>query len=90
MFGVGPSELLVIFLIALLVLGPEQLPKVARTLAKVLGEAKKASEDLRLSMVSLPEEIEKKTSPKLPVAFAERGKPDPEVVDANEEANGHG
>ena len=30
MFEVGPSELLVIFVLALLVLGPERLPRAAR------------------------------------------------------------
>lgn len=36
MLGVGIFELLMIFVVALLVLGPDQLPKAARTLAKML------------------------------------------------------
>jgi len=37
MFDVGFSELLVIGLVALIVLGPERLPKVARTVGHLLG-----------------------------------------------------
>jgi len=37
MFDVGFSEILVILLVALLVIGPEKLPKVARTLGLLTG-----------------------------------------------------
>lgn len=34
LFGIGPMELLVVLILALIVLGPHQLPAVARKLAK--------------------------------------------------------
>ncbi|MBL8418689.1 MAG: twin-arginine translocase TatA/TatE family subunit, partial [Dechloromonas sp.] len=37
MFDIGFSELMVIGVVALLVIGPEKLPKVARTLGHLLG-----------------------------------------------------
>jgi len=40
MFDVGFSELLVCFVIALVVLGPEKLPRLARTLGRWSGQAK--------------------------------------------------
>ena len=40
MFDVGFSELVVCFVIALVVLGPERLPKVARTVGRWTGMAK--------------------------------------------------
>ncbi|MFT4046804.1 MAG: Sec-independent protein translocase protein TatB [Solimonas sp.] len=40
MFEVGFSELVVCFLVALVVLGPEKLPKLARTLGRWTGQAK--------------------------------------------------
>lgn len=46
MFGVGIPELLVIFLVALVILGPKQLPEVAKFLGKALGEFRKATDEL--------------------------------------------
>lgn len=43
MFNVGGPELLIIFLVALVVLGPAKLPEAARTMAKLVGEARKLS-----------------------------------------------
>jgi sec-independent protein translocase protein TatB len=40
MFDVGFSELLLCFIVALVVLGPEKLPKVARTVGRWSGQAK--------------------------------------------------
>ena len=79
MFGIGTSELIVIMLVALLFLGPENLPKVARTLAKVFGEVRRASDDLRLNIVSIADDPPKE-APKLitPVQFAQRGQAEKE------------
>ncbi len=46
MLGIGPGELLLIFILALFVLGPERLPGVARDLGKVMAELRKASSEL--------------------------------------------
>ena len=44
--NIGITELLVILLLALLVVGPERLPEMARTLAKTLRDLRKAYENL--------------------------------------------
>jgi sec-independent protein translocase protein TatB len=41
MFGVNFSELMVILVVALIVIGPERLPKVARTLGHLWGRAQR-------------------------------------------------
>lgn len=46
MFGVGIPELMVIFLVALVILGPKQLPEVAKFLGKALGEFRKATDEI--------------------------------------------
>ena len=46
MFGVGIPELVVIFLVALIFLGPKQLPEVAKLLGKALAEFRKATDDI--------------------------------------------
>lgn len=47
MFEVGFSELLLVGIVALLVLGPERLPVAARTLGRGLGQARRAMHALR-------------------------------------------
>jgi sec-independent protein translocase protein TatB len=41
MFDVGFSEMLVIGVVALVVIGPEKLPRVARTLGHLMGRAQR-------------------------------------------------
>ncbi len=47
MFGIGMTELLVILVIGLLVLGPRKLPELARSLGRGLAEFRRASTDMR-------------------------------------------
>ena len=47
MFGIGTMELLVILLVGVMVLGPEHLPKLVRTLAKVMSEVRRVSTDFQ-------------------------------------------
>jgi Tat protein translocase TatB subunit len=49
--SLGPAEILVILIVALIVLGPERLPQAARQLGKAVGEVRRWSstvqDDLR-------------------------------------------
>ena len=47
MFGIGTGELLLLLLIALIVLGPERMPKLARDLGRALADFRRTSDDLR-------------------------------------------
>ena len=47
MFGIGMPELMLIFVLALLIFGPKELPRIARTLGKAMGELRRASDELR-------------------------------------------
>ena len=47
MFDVGFSELVVIALVALIVIGPERLPKVARTAGILLGRLQRYVNDVK-------------------------------------------
>ncbi len=47
MFGIGMPELIVIFVIALLVFGPKELPKIGKTIGKAMGEFRRASDELK-------------------------------------------
>ncbi|MGE3973061.1 MAG: Sec-independent protein translocase protein TatB [Bdellovibrionales bacterium] len=45
MFNIGFSELVVIGVIALIFIGPKQLPELARTMGRFLNELKRASDE---------------------------------------------
>ncbi|MEW5722220.1 MAG: Sec-independent protein translocase protein TatB [Thermodesulfobacteriota bacterium] len=47
MFGIGMPELLIILVIALVVLGPDKLPDLARAVGRGIGEFRKATRDLK-------------------------------------------
>ena len=47
MFGIGTTEILIILVVALIVIGPKKLPEVAKTLGKALGEFKRMSSDVK-------------------------------------------
>ena len=47
MFGIGSTELLVILVVALIVLGPKSLANVSRTLGKAVGEFRRVSTDFQ-------------------------------------------
>jgi sec-independent protein translocase protein TatA len=48
MFGsIGMSEMIVIFLIALIVFGPRRLPELGKSLGRAIAEFRKATTDLQ-------------------------------------------
>jgi len=50
MFGIGTSEILIVLVIALLLLGPKEIPKIARTLGRGLRELERAKDELKQSI----------------------------------------
>ena len=49
-FNIGPFELLIVLIIALLVLGPGKLPEVGNALGRTIREFRKASTDVEDSL----------------------------------------
>lgn len=47
MFDIGFSELFMILVIALIVIGPDRLPAVARTLGRFIGKAKRSFDSVK-------------------------------------------
>jgi sec-independent protein translocase protein TatB len=47
MFGLGFGEIVIILVLALVLLGPQKLPEVAKQLGKGMRDFKKASDDLK-------------------------------------------
>ena len=50
MFGIGPGELIVIILVALVVLGPEKLPAAARVLGRLTNELRNLSTEFQRTL----------------------------------------
>jgi Tat protein translocase TatB subunit len=71
MFGVGPEELVLILIIALIVLGPERMPKVARDIGRVVGDLRRTSDELREEFLNADKLLDKAADaagPQPPVA----------------------
>jgi TatA/E family protein of Tat protein translocase len=50
MFGMGMPEILLILAIALIVIGPQKLPELAKSLGRAMNEFKRATNELKDSM----------------------------------------
>ena len=61
--GIGWAEILVILVVVLLVLGPNRIPEVARTLGKTVRAIRKASTDLTTTVTRELEMDKKEPAP---------------------------
>jgi Tat protein translocase TatB subunit len=59
MFDIGMPEMIMIFIVALLVVGPKKLPEIAKALGKGLSELKRSFQDVK---DTVQEEFEESTS----------------------------
>ena len=59
MFGIGPEELILVLVVALLVLGPERLPRVARDVGRVVGDLRRTSDEFREEFLHADKYLEK-------------------------------
>jgi sec-independent protein translocase protein TatA len=85
--SIGMSELLIIFVIALIVFGPRKLPELGRSLGKSLGEFKRASNDLRNTLeeeIHVEEQVRRE-----PVTPAPKPAPAPPIDDSQQHDDPH-
>lgn len=62
-FGIGPGEILLILIVALIIWGPGRIAEVGRALGKMMHNLKKATSDLSAQVTSEAEEQEKEHLP---------------------------
>jgi sec-independent protein translocase protein TatA len=46
-FNIGPTELIIILVLALIVFGPQRLPEIGRSIGRSLREFRRASDEIR-------------------------------------------
>jgi sec-independent protein translocase protein TatB len=61
-FDIGIQELIIIFLVALLVFGPDKLPEVGRTLGRWIIEIRKGIHNAKIQMETEFEASERETA----------------------------
>ena len=71
MFGIGPEELMLVALLALLVLGPERLPQVMRDMGRVVGDLRRTSDELRSEFLNADKYLAPSAAEPATVASAE-------------------
>ena len=68
--NVGPAELMMIIVVALLVFGPTRLPEIARQMGKAMSEFRRMSAGFQSEMRGALNEISTEVTPKPPLAAA--------------------
>jgi sec-independent protein translocase protein TatB len=56
MFNIGFTELVILAIIGLIVIGPEQLPEMARKIARVLNDLKRAKDEIMSPVEEIKQE----------------------------------
>ena len=87
MFGIGSTEILVILVVALLVLGPRKLPQIARTVGRAMGEFRRVSTEFQRTLnteIAFEEEAEKKKARRAAAEKEARAAADPAAQETPE------
>ena len=77
MFDIGLQELVLIFVIALLVFGPTNLPQLGRSLGRAMREFRRASDEFRSTIETNLQMNEPDPPPPSPVATTDAGSTTP-------------
>jgi len=75
MLGIGITELLLILIAALVFIGPDKLPEIARTLGKIFADFKRIADGLKKDITEPMREPEK-SGPRDAIGSSEAVRPD--------------
>ncbi len=90
MFNIGPLELMVILVIALLVVGPHRLPEVGRSIGRGIREFRKAQDEVQKTIQSALNEPAStaRSGPRADAAPRPEGKTVTDAADATDATDG--
>lgn len=72
MFGIGPSEMVIIGLLFLVIFGPSKLPQMARDAGRLMSEARRAMDDFKDELTSSADSSEEDKKDRSPVKKTSR------------------
>jgi sec-independent protein translocase protein TatA len=61
LFNLGPEEMVAIFIVALLLFGPKELPKIGKTIGKAMTEFRRAQTELKTTFNREMQNLERET-----------------------------
>lgn len=74
MFGIGTSELILLLVLALLIIGPRELPRIGREVGKAFRSFQRAADDVKESITREIEDVGKEVEHSLDEAQKESKK----------------
>ena len=63
MFDIGGMELFIVMVLALVVVGPKELPRLLRSIGQIVGKARRMADEFRRGLDDLADEVKKETDP---------------------------
>jgi sec-independent protein translocase protein TatB len=66
MFGIGMTEMLFLGALGLILIGPDQIPEVARTIGRFINDIKRSADEVKKTMSDAAAEIPKTMREDLP------------------------
>jgi len=85
LFNIGPEELILILVVALIVFGPKRLPEIGRTVGKAMREFRKATQDIREEFTGT---LEAEDEPPPAPSAASPGEPTPSETEKGASPDG--
>ncbi len=80
MFGLGVMEIVLILIVALVIVGPEKLPELAKTIAKAFNEFKRTTNDIKRTIDWSGEPAPPESSARKSDEVEGEGEPEAEVT----------
>jgi sec-independent protein translocase protein TatB len=87
MFGIGPAEILVVAVVALVFVGPQRLPEMMRQFGKILVKTRRATADVRESFDETIRQAERDLVLEEAAAAKAQAASEPSGRSASEDAN---